>query len=143
MNVELAQTNLEASVREAGFDWIVEVERGDARHDGSSEGAVMAAPYGYFPGTVANDGDCLDVFLGPHEASNRVFVIDQVDPDTKKFHQPKVFLGWGTGQDVLKVFNAFYADGKGPDRFGGGKEYTLGDFRQYFNNFRTANARAV
>jgi hypothetical protein len=29
MNVELAQTNLEASVREAGFDWIVEVERGD------------------------------------------------------------------------------------------------------------------
>ena len=29
MNVQLAKTNLEASVREAGFDWIVEVERGD------------------------------------------------------------------------------------------------------------------
>ena len=29
MSVQLAKTNLEASVREAGFDWIVEVERGD------------------------------------------------------------------------------------------------------------------
>jgi hypothetical protein len=29
MSIQLAKTNLEASVREAGFDWIVEVERGD------------------------------------------------------------------------------------------------------------------
>ena len=29
MTVQLAKINLEASVREAGFDWIVEVERGD------------------------------------------------------------------------------------------------------------------
>jgi hypothetical protein len=29
MNVQLAKTNLKASVREAGFDWIVEVERGN------------------------------------------------------------------------------------------------------------------
>lgn len=29
MRVQLAKTNLAASVREASFDWIVEVERGD------------------------------------------------------------------------------------------------------------------
>ena len=29
MSVQLAKRNLEASVREAGFNWIVEVERGD------------------------------------------------------------------------------------------------------------------
>ena len=29
MSVQLAKRNLEASVREAGFYWIVEVERGD------------------------------------------------------------------------------------------------------------------
>jgi hypothetical protein len=29
MSVQLAKTNLEASVRKAGFNWIVEVERGD------------------------------------------------------------------------------------------------------------------
>jgi hypothetical protein len=29
MSLQLAKTNLETSVREAGFDWIVEVERGD------------------------------------------------------------------------------------------------------------------
>jgi phage-related protein (TIGR01555 family) len=119
----------------AGFEVCVECEEGDQRHVGSSGGATMLAPYGYFPGTVANDGDCLDVFLGPHESSNRVFVIDTCEPGTKKYHQPKVFLGWGTGSDVLKVFNGFYADNSGPERFLGGKEYTLGDFRQYFQNF--------
>jgi len=129
------QDNPGRKCRYAGFDVVVECEQGDHRHEGSSGGAEMAAPYGFFPGTIANDGDSLDVFLGPHEASNRVFVIDQLDPDTKRFHQPKVFLGWGDGKDVLKVFNAFYADGRGPERFGGGKEYTLSDFRQYFRNF--------
>ncbi len=29
MSVQLAKRNLEASVRETGFNWIVEVERGD------------------------------------------------------------------------------------------------------------------
>ncbi len=29
MSVQLAKRNLEVSVRESGFDWIVEVERGD------------------------------------------------------------------------------------------------------------------
>jgi hypothetical protein len=29
MSIQLAKRNLEVSVREAGFDWIVEVERGD------------------------------------------------------------------------------------------------------------------
>jgi hypothetical protein len=29
MSIQLAKTNLEASVRGAGFNWIVEVERGD------------------------------------------------------------------------------------------------------------------
>jgi phage-related protein (TIGR01555 family) len=119
----------------AGFKVCVECEQGDHRHVGSSGGAEMLAAYGYFPGTIANDGDCLDVFLGPHEASNRVFVIDTCEPGTKKYHQPKVFLGWGTGSDVLKVFNGFYADGSGPDRFMRGKEYTLSDFRNYFQNF--------
>ena len=120
----------------AGFRVCVECEQGDERHQGSSGGAVMLAPYGYFPGTVANDGDCLDVFLGPHEASNRVFVIDTQEPGSKKYHQPKVFLGWGDSRDVMKIFNGFYADGSGPARFMSGREYTLGDFRHYFENFR-------
>jgi hypothetical protein len=29
VNIELAKANLDASVKEEGFDWIVEVERGD------------------------------------------------------------------------------------------------------------------
>ena len=120
----------------AGFRVCVECERGDHRHVGASGGAEMLAPYGYFPGTIANDGDCLDVFLGPHEASNRVFVIDTCAPgDKSKYHQPKVFLGWGDERDVMKVYHGFYADGSGPSRFLKGKEFTLSDFRHFYEGF--------
>jgi phage-related protein (TIGR01555 family) len=119
-----------------GHDIVVEREKGETRDEGSSEGAVMSVPYGYFPGTRANDGDALDCFMGDAEDSNRVFVIDQVNPDTREFHQPKVFLGFRTGEAVLDAFNKFYADGRGPQRFGGGKEFGLKDFANWLDRFR-------
>jgi uncharacterized protein len=123
-----------------GHDVIIEREAGEERPEGSSEGAVMSVPYGYFPGTKANDGDALDVFLGDAEDSNRVFVIDQLNPDTREFHQPKVFMGFRTSEAVLDAFNKFYADGRGAARFGGGKEYTLRDFGKWLDRFRVRAA---
>jgi hypothetical protein len=123
-----------------GHDLIIEREAGETRDEGSSEGALMSVPYGYFPGTRANDGDALDCFVGDAEDSNRVFVIDQINPDTKEFHQPKVFLGFRNGDQVLDAFNKFYADGRGPQRFGGGKEFTLKDFAKWLDRFRVKAA---
>jgi phage-related protein (TIGR01555 family) len=120
----------------AGFDIVVEVEKGEKRYQGSSEGATMTAPYGYFPGTVGNDGDCVDVFLGDNEKSNMVVVVDQCDPDTKRFHQQKVFLGFSKPKDVLDTFYSFYADGRGRDRIMRAKEMTMPDFRKHFEKFR-------
>jgi len=119
-----------------GHDIIIERESGEERPEGSSQGAVMSVPYGYFPGTRANDGDALDCFVGDAEDSNRVFVIDQCNPDTKEFHQPKVFLGFRNSDAVLDAFHKFYADGRGPQRFGGGKEFTLKDFAKWLDRFR-------
>jgi len=119
-----------------GHDIVIEREKGEPRPEGSSQGAVMSAPYGYFPGTRANDGDALDCFLGDAEESNRVFVIDQINPDTKEFHQPKVFLGFRNADAVLDCFHKFYADGRGPQRFGGGKEFTPRDFAKWLDRFR-------
>jgi hypothetical protein len=123
-------------IRFLGHDIVIEREKGEPRPEGSSQGAVMSAPYGYFPGTRANDGDALDCFLGDAEDSNRVFVIDQINPDTKEFHQPKVFLGFRNADAVLDCFHQFYADGRGPQRFGGGKEFTPRDFAKWLDRFR-------
>jgi hypothetical protein len=130
-------------IRFLGHDIVIEREAGEARPEGSSQGAVMAFPYGHFPGTRANDGDALDCFVGDAEDSNRVFVIDQINPDTKEFHQPKVFLGFRNGEAVLDAFNKFYADGRGQQRFGGGKEYTLKDFGKWLDRFRIRAAGAA
>jgi hypothetical protein len=123
-------------IRFLGHDVVIEREAGETRDEGSSQGAVMSVPYGYFPGTRANDGDALDCFVGDAEDSNRVFVIDQMNPDTGEFHQPKVFMGFRNSDAVLDAFNKFYADGRGPKRFGGGKEFTLKDFGKWLDRFR-------
>jgi hypothetical protein len=126
-----------------GHDIVIEREKGEPRPEGSSQGAVMAVPYGHFPGTRANDGDALDCFVGDAADSNRVFVIDQVNPDTREFHQPKVFLGFRNSDTVLDAFNKFYADGRGPQRFGSGKEYTLRDFAKWLDRFRIRAASSA
>jgi hypothetical protein len=100
----------------AGFPVVVEVERGISRWQGSSGGAAMAAPYGYFPGTVGNDGDSVDVFLGPNEQAVSAFVLHQCNPDTRQFHQHKVMLGFDRLEDAVAVFKSFYADGRGAER---------------------------
>jgi hypothetical protein len=84
LHVHTSDQNLPGRrVRYAGFDVVVEVDKGWPRRAGSSGGATMAAPYGYFPGTIANDGDALDVFLGEDETAPNVYVIDQCNPYTR------------------------------------------------------------
>ena len=137
VRVHLHDTDLPGRVTEfAGHRIVVEVERGQRRTAGSSGGAVMASPYGYFPGTIGNDGDCVDVFLGDDPASDNVWVVEQVDPDTGDFHQHKVFLGFGSRDDVEQVFRAFYADGRGEERWSRARQMSLADFSSWLERRR-------
>jgi phage-related protein (TIGR01555 family) len=124
----------------SGFPVVIEVEKGQPRFEGSSGGAIMAAPYGYFPGTVGNDGDCVDVFLGDNVASQSVYIIDQCVPETREFHQHKVFLGFDRSPEVADVFIKFYADGKGGQRLLRGKQLTLPEFRNWLEQYRAKAA---
>ena len=120
----------------AGFPVIVEFKKGEVRDVGSSDGAIMAADYGYIPGTTGHDGDSIDVFLGDNEQSDKVYVINQRDPDDGEFHQHKVFLGFDKSNDVVACFNAFYNDGRGEDRLHSGNEMTLGEFKTWLMNYK-------
>lgn len=123
-------------VKFQGHPIVIEVDKGMKRYEGSSGGATMAAPYGYFTGTTGLDNDAVDVFLGDNESAPMVFVIDQGDPDTKKLHQHKVFLGFDTSADAYKTFQSFYADGRGPQRMLNMKEYTTKDFDKWLDTYR-------
>jgi phage-related protein (TIGR01555 family) len=115
----------------AGFPVVVEYRAGESRNTGSSDGAIMSADYGYLINRDAEDGDSLDVFMGPNQRAEKVYVVATGDPDTREFVQYKCFLGFDDAEQVELTLNAFYGDGRGPDRTLSGNEMTLGEFKSW------------
>lgn len=98
------------------------------RPDGSTGSTLMRWPYGYVPLTRGVDGDHLDVYLGPHEASNCVFVVRQHVPETGAYDEDKVMLGFKTLEDARQAYLGQYDD---PRFLGEIEEITWGDFAAY------------
>ena len=86
----------------------------------------MKYPYGYIRATEGRDGDSIDVFIGPNKTSDRVFVVRQQDPKTKKYDEDKVMLGFVSADEAKKAYLANYDD-KG--FFGGIVELPFNDFQ--------------
>jgi len=78
--------------------------------DGTPWETIMAHHYGYIRGTKGADKDHIDTFIGPNQASDKVFVIDQVNPATGKFDEHKVMLGFDTATEAQAAYKANYAD---------------------------------
>jgi hypothetical protein len=79
--------------------------------DGTSWSTTMQHDYGYFLGSEGNDGDHVDVFLGPTPASELVFVADQIDPATGKFDEHKVLVGFTSRAEAEAGYLANYSKG--------------------------------
>ncbi len=83
-----------------GLDVSIENPRGSERKGVDASGkpwsVTMAHHYGYLKGTVGRDKDHLDVFLGPdaQNADLPVFVVNQVNPGTRRFDEHKVLVGF-------------------------------------------------
>ena len=75
----------------------------------------MKNPYGYIRGTRGVDGDSVDVYLGPEEEAGKAFVVHQKDPETGKFDEDKVMLGFPSKTKARKAFLKHYDD---PDFLG-------------------------
>lgn len=92
----------------------IETDKGQFRnwHDhesGESGRTKMHYPYGYFMGTMrsgqSGDGMALDVFVGPEEKAEHVYVVHQMKkPDFKTFDELKVMVGF----ESLKQARAAY-----------------------------------
>jgi len=91
----------------------IENRKGSIRRgkDGKGEWQTkMTAPYGYIRQTMGIDGDQVDCFIGKDKDSEWVYIIHIKDPKTGKYDEDKVFLGFNTFKDAMKVFKQNYDD---------------------------------
>ncbi|WP_394343052.1 hypothetical protein [Paenirhodobacter populi] len=93
-------------------------ERRGTGRDGTEWSVTMPAHYRYIRGTTGADGDHVDFYMGPDEASDQVFVVDQKNADTGAFDEHKVMVGFRDEADALAAYDAGFSDGLGPDRRG-------------------------
>jgi uncharacterized membrane protein (UPF0127 family) len=80
--------------------------------DGKKWSVTMATDYGYFgKGSKGADGEQVDVFIGPKPELEHAFVVDQMDPKTKKFDETKVLLGYTNQHDAKQGYLRNYEKG--------------------------------
>ena len=89
------------------LDFTMENTPGSKRGD-----QIMRDYYGSIRGTQDADGQNVDAFFGPHlDKSDRVFVVDQVDPKTGEFKQHKAMLGYSDLEAAKKAYFANFVKG--------------------------------
>lgn len=100
-----------------GVEIGVENPKGSTRsgvdRDGREWSVRLQDDYGYIKRTEAADGDQLDVFTGSRarRPNNPVFVVDQQDPNTGKFDEHKVMLGYKNRDEARKAYKRNYERG--------------------------------
>lgn len=68
--------------------------------------------YGYIRRVGAgNDSDAVDCFVGPHEAAESVYVVNQIDPVTGDLDEHKCMLGFVSKEAAQRAYLSNYAYG--------------------------------
>lgn len=104
----------------------------------------MQHPYGYIKGTVGADSETgakpheieqVDVFIGDNTESEKVFVIDQINPKNGAFDEHKVVIGANSADEASEIYSANYSkDWKG---FGDISEMELTEFKKWLDGDTT------
>lgn len=88
----------------------------------------MEFAYGFAKRTTGDDGDDIDVYVGLDPRSQRVFVVNQLDPSTGRHDEVKAFLGFRNEQDAKL---AYLAHVNKPSMFGGMLSMDIDAFKRY------------
>lgn len=101
----------------AGEPVSLEEHKGETRHRQDSGDSKMAADYGYIDNSRKDaDGMSVDAYVGPHKDSDRVFIINQQHPHSKRFNEHKVMLGYNHRKDAIHDYTHSFSDGLGHKR---------------------------
>lgn len=102
-------------VRVQGLDISIENPRGSERSgtgpDGTPWRRQMGDHYGYIKRTTGADGEQVDVYVGPQEDSDQVFVVDQLNQQDGSFDEHKVMLGYPDQVAAVQAYSANFDDG--------------------------------
>lgn len=130
-----------------GLPVAIENPRGSYRRGVSPDGKpwqtkITHAHYGYFKRTEGKDGDHIDVFLCQDDlGSEIIFIINQVDPKSRRFDEHKVIAGVTNERRAREVYLANYEDGW--TGLGEIKAMTLADFKKWLASGDTAKRAAA
>lgn len=117
-----------------GLDIAIENERGSERKgtdpDGNEWAVKMAHHYGYIKKTEGADGDHVDVFIGKNPDSEKVFIVDQVNPDGT-FDEHKVMLGFNNKVMAVTGYKSSYQKGW---KVGPIKSMTMAEFKDWLKS---------
>lgn len=103
------------------------IRRGTDR-GGNKWATKMSHDYGRIPRTKGQDGEALDVFVGPHKTASLVYVVTiMAPPDFKTEDEEKCFLGFNSASEAKKAFLANYDN---PKFFGKMKTLTMAQFKR-------------
>ena len=118
-----------------GLDVAIENPRFSERHgvdkDGTPWSSILPAHYGYVKRTEGADGDHVDIYIGPHEESDQVFVVDQLDADTGNFDEHKCIFGALGLTQARELYLAGFSDGKAEKRLGKITPASVDEFKQW------------
>ena len=121
-----------------GMDVSIETAQGQERTGTDPNGepwrVTMPAHYGYIRRTEGADGEQVDVYVGPRPEAQHVFVIDQIDADSRAFDEHKVMAGFEDFNDAMRTYDAGFSDGRGPERRGAVTPMTIEDFREWLES---------
>lgn len=112
---------LKNEIQAHGLTFVIENAKGSYRSgtdmNGNKWRSLMPADYGFIKGIAAEDGDELDVFVGPNLENGKVFAITQNNPATGAFDEFKIMFGFDTPEQAETCYHAAYS----PDWKGFGK----------------------
>jgi hypothetical protein len=131
-----------------GLDVSIENFKGSTRSgkdkNGKEWSVKMPVRYGYIRRTEGADGDHVDAFIGPHPATaEKVYVIDQINHENRRFDEHKCMLGFDSHKDALLAYRKSFSDGKGIDRIGYVTEMSVGKFKKWLKDGDTTKSLAA
>lgn len=99
-----------------GMNISIEHKKGSVRSGTSPQGkkwsTTMKHHYGYIRLSKGADGEHVDCYVGQHPDATHAHIVHQNNPETGKYDEDKVMLGFKTPADAKKGYRAHYDSDK-------------------------------
>ena len=125
-----------------GMPICVEIIKGGVKYSKTFEGVpwqrTLKCDYGYFDGVTGEDDEYLDCYVGPNHTipEGKVYIIKQMRPNGIDYDEDKIIIGCMSLDEAEKLYMEHCHSEK---CFGGIKEYTVDQFRDFLNTYKNAS----